>query len=481
MLLISELKAFLLTPLCCLVGFLGFTAAVAPQVSYGVQPIIQQPIIQQPVIQQPIRTYPSPIYQSPVYQPPVYRTPVFPNRGGVIPQQPLPGTPVYRAPAGQIQTVPPVALRRPQSNQPATQPAPQPAIDAEQAAYNAEKLVLVEKLLEKYKATAAENQTALESLKRENDTLVKRTGELSQASTSYQAEVLSLREKLSAAEQASPAAMRQTEQQEAKYQAAVKQLQELESKSQQLAGKNESYLGQIASLKAAQEQAMNSIPAENNQAELTQQNQQLTTVNQTLEQRNQQLSQEFSNLEGRYQNLSAQQRQALSNNQTLSDQIAELKKGDNSFNPDSVSDVAAINAGKTDLAKTTPATQPPVNVATYETEISELTRKNRQLSDSNTKFEKRNRTLSSQLASLKDQSGKVALDENTSAIASTSLPAVLPTVTSATSSGRGWGVLAWLIPFLAIGLGIAFFVIIKEELHRPPVGVQKRSRPAKED
>ena len=167
MLLNSNLKISrrqLCQGLSCLVGFFVLNVVSPAPPANGQQTIIQQPIIQQPIIQPA-----NPIYQSPTYQGPIYQGPgIYPNQGRIIQQQPVPGTPIYRVPAVGIQTVPPVSQRIQQPSQPA---APRQSIDAEQAAYNAEKLALVEKLLEKYKASAVENQDAieqLESLKLEN-------------------------------------------------------------------------------------------------------------------------------------------------------------------------------------------------------------------------------------------------------------------------------------------------------------------------
>ena len=287
-------------PLCrclsLLIGAFAFTAVSSPRQVSGQQyqppitnvyrnptnqfqsPIIQSPIIQSPTIQSPIIQSPADqgqIYRGPTYQGRVYQGPgYYPDLGRII-QQPPASNPT-QAPGG-FQAVPPVAQRIPQANQP-TQPTPQQTLDAEQAAYNAEKLALVEKLLEKYKASAAENQAALkqlQSLKQENSQLVTRMGQLNQTSKSYQTQVLALEEKLSALKQPDPATSQETQQLKANFQKAVTQVNELESTIQKLSGENENYLSQIASLKVAQERATNSMPVESNQTELALKNQQL--------------------------------------------------------------------------------------------------------------------------------------------------------------------------------------------------------------
>ena len=352
-------------------------------------------------------------------------------------------------------------------------------MDAEQAAYNAEKLALVEKLLEKYKASAAENQAAIEqfdALKRQNAELLDQMSGLNLTAQSYQAKVKDLEEKLSAAGKADPAAMQQTQQLKARYQEAVKQVGSLESEVEKLEQENKNYSGQISDLKVAQENAMNSRPTDSNEletklTELAGRNQQLTEGNQALERKNQQLSEDYSTLNGQYRDLSNQQQLAIKNNQRLSDQIAELNVSNNDFKPGEVSEVAAINAE-------TPATPvaPTVDVSPYETKIAQLSRKNRQLVESNSDFKDENRSLSRQLASLKKPSNTAAVSENVTTPAVASLPSTLPAVATSTAADgtkSRWGVLTWLLPFLGIGLAIAFFVIVKEELHRPATATNR--------
>ena len=429
-----------------------------------VQPqVFQQPVVQQPV-QQPIGRPPSQIYQSPSSQGPIYQSPTYyPNQGQIIQSQPLPGR-VYQPPVGVIQTVPPVAQRVQQPSQ----PTPQQTLDAEQAAYNAERLALVEKLLEKYKVSDAENQAAirqLEATKQKNAQLVKRMNELNQTTQRYQTQILTLQEKLAVSGNPDPAMLQKAEQLKVRYQEVVDQTKQLESKIQTLAGENENYLDQIASLKAAREAAMNLRPAESNQlegdqTELARKNQQLAADNQALGQSNTQLRQDYIVLKGKYDELS-QQQIVMNDNQ---------EPNDNSSDVGSVNDIAEVNAG----SSAPEVTPPSVDVSSYETKISELNRKNRQLAESNSDFKDENRSLSQHLASLeKKQGGNAVVNSNAATIDSTSLSAVLP-APPVTENKAGWGILGWLIPFLAIGLGVAFFVIMREELHRSPAGTTKR-------
>jgi len=163
---------------CFLVGFFGFATGLNAPSANG-QQVYQQ---QGTVIQQ------QPIYQTPTYQPPIYQGPsYYQGPGQIVPQQPLPPGPTYQVPNGVID-VPPPTTRVPQPDNGNAQPA----IDAETANFNAEKLAVVEKLLEKYKALAAENQdmpAKLELLKQENTQLSDRMGELNQTNNQYQTEV----------------------------------------------------------------------------------------------------------------------------------------------------------------------------------------------------------------------------------------------------------------------------------------------------
>ena len=466
--------------LCFLVVPFGFNAvsssqADGQQVLQPVTPVIQQPIrrpnqvYQSPAPQNPVIQNQNPVYQNPVYRGPTYRGRIYqgpgyyPDLGRIITQQPVPA-PTFQTPATGNRTVPPVAQRVPQ----ASQPNSQQTLDAEQAAYNAQKLVLVEKLLEKYKASTAENERALqqlEPLKQQNSELNQRLGELNRATQSYQGEIDNLKSKLSATKEPSPQAKRETQLLEASYQSAINQVKSLESERQKLTGEIENYRGQIASLKAAQEPATNSMPAENNQAELAQEKRRLSANLQALEQKNQQLGQQYSKLEGQYQDLNRQQQRTLADNHRLNNRVAEFS-ANNDFNTDQVTDVAAINAAPPNQFAVSTVAEPLVDVSSYETTISQLTLKNRQLSESNSDLNNENRSLSDQVASIENQRVQEA-STDASVIATASLPTALPAAADATKSEGGWSILTWLIPFFAIGLGIAFFVIMKEELHRP--------------
>ena len=470
-------------PLCrclsLLIGAFAFTAVSSPRQASGqqyqqppVNNVYRSPIIQRPIVQSPADQ--SQIYRGPTYQRRVYQGPGYYRDLGRLIQQPPASNPT-QAPVG-FQAVPPVARPIPQ----AVQPNAQQALAAEQAAYNAEKLALVEKLLEKYKLTAAENQGALEqlnSLKQQNVELLQRMSELDKTSKSFQTEVLVLQKELAAAGQSKPEGMQEADQLKAKYEGVVRQVSELESQVKSLSDDKANYLQQISNLKAGQKNVLNLEPAKGNQAELAEKNQQLTADNLALGNKNMQLNQEYLTLKDQYRDLSQQQQLARSDNRMLSDRMAELKS---SFNGGQVSDVAEIDPRATEPVPSSALAQPSVDLSAYETKISQLTRKNRQLSESNADFKRENRTLSRQVSSVKNQRGQETRLVDSSAIASASLPTGLSTA-AATDTGEkgGWGVFAWLIPFLAIGLGIAFFVIIKEELHRPPATAI--DRPGRQD
>jgi len=466
-----------------LLGSVGFLAGANLQHANGQQ--VVQP--NGTVIQPQNQVYQTPIYQAPIYQqPPGY----YQNQGQIVqpqtispaPQQPLPAGPVYRAPVGN-QTVPPVAQRVPRQ----AQPDAQQILDAEQAAYNAEKLALVEKLLEKYKATAAENQDAIErlgSMKQENEELRRRMGELDSSSKSYQSKILTLEEKLAAAGKTNPAAMQETEQLKASYQGVVNQVRNLEAEVKRLTADENSRGQQLLNLQsmnmklkgeveAAQKQAMSAVPADGNQAELAElaeQNQQLTTDNEKLEIKLRAAVEEYTKQQADNQDLSQKSQALQDSNQGLRGQIARLS---NSLGAGQGSGVVANNlVSSNPIPEAAPA---QIDVSSYETEISQLTTKNRQLSERNSEFEDENRALSRQLLSLENQAGQEAVSSQSPANVS-AMPAVHPAVAGVIEEKEGgWGLLAWLIPFLAIGLGVAFFVIIKEELHRKPAGAVDRS------
>ena len=434
------------------------------------------PLIQSPTFQSPSNQ--SQIYQGPTYQGRIYQGPgYYPDLGRII-QQPPTSSPTNQAP-GQIQTVPPVAQRIQQPSS-SSQPTTQQTLDAEQAAYNAEKLALVEKLLDRYKASAAENQKAIEqlqSLKQENSQLVTRMGRLSQATESYQTQILALEEKLLTLNKPNPATIRETEKLKADYQGVINQVNDLESKVQRLSGENKDYQGQIASLKSAQERTMNSMPIESAQAELAKQNRRLTKDNEALKLKFRENINEYTTIQQEYQTLNQQKQRLADDNQRLSSQIAKFSVADNSFNSGRVSEVDSIDANTSTVPPEPVEAQSTVDVSSYETEISQLTRKNRQLTETNSEFENKNRSLNRQLVDLKGQGDIKLASESNPPSASTAVP-ILPATATTVAGGKGkWGVLVWLIPFLALGLGIAFFVIMREELHRPPAG--KTTKPAR--
>ena len=141
-----------------------------------------------------------------------------------------------------------------------------------------------------------------------------------------------------------------------------------------------------------------------------------------------------------------------------------------------VSEIAALNAREVAPAvvEAPPVVEPVIepgdesitDVSSYESDISRLTRKNRALTESNSELEKHNRSLTRKLGKLEQQ--PIDLDRRevvaeSPALVKDAAVAGLPVVPKA-----GGSILSWLLPFLAIGLGIAFFVILREEIHRPP-------------
>ena len=166
-------------------------------------------------------------------------------------------------------------------------------------------------------------------------------------------------------------------------------------------------------------------------------------------------------------------------NQKLNARIAELSAADNSFTPSRVSEDALISANPPALAPEPAEAQPVVDASSYETTISQLTRRNRQLSEANSDFQDQNRLLNRQLASLEGQADTKLVSDEGRLSAPVALPAIPTAATTVAGNKSGWGVLKWVIPFLALGLGIAFFVIIREELHRPPAA--KTNNPARKN
>ena len=294
--------------LCCFtVGLLGFSAAFSTQHVAGqqIQQIVptqnsqfQVPQVQpQPTVVPPTRIYQGPITQGPIYQGPTYY------------QQQRPIGPVYRAPRGTIQTVPPVAERLPQAVQPN-----QRILDraAEQAAFDAEKIRVLEKLLEKYKAAAAQGQGSpveFERLKQKNADLLKEvesqrdlTGRSILTQKEKITELIGLVERMKTQYAESETKVQMLEKEIAaagmqdspdmqKVKTLQAQVSDLEAKLQIVSGENKSYAQQLADSKAAVKAAMESQPGENEKMELLQRSQKLANENQELIQK-----QEASNL-----------------------------------------------------------------------------------------------------------------------------------------------------------------------------------------
>jgi len=127
-------------------------------------------------------------------------------------------------------------------------------------------------------------------------------------------------------------------------------------------------------------------------------------------------------------------------------------------------------------AQVTSFTHPSVDVSAYESKIERLTRTNSQLTDSNDEFKGEVKSLNRKLADL-EQRGSEAVTGQASALVTNVVPAVDDVVSPPVVEGKGgWGTLGWLIPFLVIGLGVAFFVILKEEFQRPLAGKNERKR-----
>jgi len=77
--------------------------------------------------------------------------------------------------------------------------------------------------------------------------------------------------------------------------------------------------------------------------------------------------------------------------------------------------------------------------------------------------------LTRQLADLEGRSTEVQVESDPGIeIEETAVAAAVPAVPELGFDFSKYGTLGWLIPFLVLGLGIAFFVIAREELHRPP-------------
>jgi len=493
MLLYSRFKS-VQRSLCFTVGLLGFSAAFSTQHVVGQQ--IQQtqptqnPQFRIPQVPQQQPTAPTTrIYQSPIIRGPIYQGPTFHPQQGPV-------GPIYQAPQGTFQTVPPVAERLPQAVQPNQQLLNQAA---EQAALDAEKISVLEKLLEKYKAAAAQGQGVpieLQSLKQKNAELMQ---EVENQKALVQKNAQTQTERITELRTLVEQTRRQYAQSETKVQMLEKeiaaagtqnspdmqkvktleaQVSDLNTKLQMVSGENKGYVQQLADSKVALKNAMESQPNENEKMELLQRTQRLTNQNKELTQKqevfkqeNNKLKEELTNTREKYEMVYSKQIEAQENNQKLRDQIVDLRASNSN-----ITEITPIVDSGDPVPVATSFAQPSVDVSSYESKITHLSRKNRQLVDSNDNFKGEIKSLNRELGELKTRGNEVVTSEASTPLASSSVPAAGVTLPAIGEKKGGWGILGWLIPFLAIGLGVAFFVILKEEFQRPLATKTKHDR-----
>ena len=295
-------------------------------------------------------------------------------------------------------------------------------------------------------------------------------GEMDQTNQQMKATVTELREKLAASGEQDPAAMKAAEQLRAQYRESVNEVKTLQSQVETLNTENQGFQVKISELTAARDAAMKVEPSDNMGAELTQKNQMLseqnvslTQQNQTLTEQNQALNQQNQTLVQENQMLGEKQQMAVGENQTLNDRIVELTNS----NESQLSEIASLNSRP---METTTVAAPAVDVTPYESKIARLTRKNRELTKTNSEFEDRNLLLTQQLAGMDTEVEiePVAAEPDYTATVAEPAVAAVPAVPKLGFDFSKYGVLGYLIPFFAIGLGVAFFVVMREELHKPP-------------
>jgi len=433
MLLSLKIKSTQLSWCWLIAGILGInTAVVNLNVRHATGQQVQFPPFEPgPIVQLPNEVYLAPLVnQGPLYQGPIiWPQNYYPQGGGQIIGQPQLIIPSNQVPAVGIPIVQPV----PQAPK-VRQSGEQQSSATEQAALNTEKIKVLEKLLEKYKAIATTKQIdpqELELFKQNNADLTEQVSALTQAN-----------------DQALPAVA----QLETSLRNAVDQVTELKKQVETLSVENEKLMASQTGV-----------------AELVLKNQRLNDKNQKLEQQNKaltqtgdQLTQKHSLLESKYQGL---ERRSQDDVQSLKDRIAKLNVSNESY----AAQIATFDSTTSTPVQTPAFSGSNSDLAAFETRISRLSQQNLRLAKSNTDFKNENKSLTRQLANLKKQHDEVANSSASDPIGSAQAPAttfVAPN--SSIETDEGWGILAWLIPFLVIGLGIAFFVIIKEELHRPP-------------
>ena len=463
---------------CLVLGFFSLIVGVQTPVLSG-QGFVERPAFEQ---------RPSQVYRGrqsfqgqPIQGQPIQGQPIQggiiqgqPIQGGIIQGQPIQGQPIQGVP--NFQTAPPAQVF-PAQTVPPIVPAPatgdndaQKSLEAARLAYQ-EAIDRVKNLSEKNEALITQNEGVLEqfdSLKKENIALTNRVGELGQVNENYEATVLDLREKLAQAGQQVPGNTEETEQLRLRYRESVDQVKKYEAEIGSLTTENQNYQVKISELTAAQE-AMNSQANDNMQAaELNQKIRILGDEKQSLVQQNEANIEQIRILSQEKQSLVQQ----LGESQKLSERVSQLTASNEAY----VSEIAALNAREVAPAvvEAPPVVEPVIepgdesitDVSSYESDISRLTRKNRALTESNSELEKHNRSLTRKLGKLEQQ--PIDLDRRevvaeSPALVKDAAVAGLPVVPKA-----GGSILSWLLPFLAIGLGIAFFVILREEIHRPP-------------
>ena len=454
MLLSLKIKSTQLSWCWLIAGILGInTAFVNLNVRHATGQQVQFPPFEPgPIVRLPNEVYLAPLVnQGPLYQGPIISPQnYYPQGGGQIIGQPQLIIPSNQVPAVGI----PIAQPVPQAPK-VRQSGEQQSSATEQAALNTEKIEVLEKLLEKYKAIATTKQIdpqELELFKQNNADLTEQVSALTQANDQALKQVQALEKQLAATKAQTPDEAPAVAQLETSLRNAVDQVTELKKQVETLSVENEKLMASQTGV-----------------AELVLKNQRLNDKNQKLEQQNKaltqtgdQLTQKHSLLESKYQEL---ERRSQDDVQSLKDRIAKLNVSNESY----AAQIATFDSTTSTPVQTPAFSGSNSDLAAFETRISRLSQQNLRLAKSNTDFKNENKSLTRQLVNLKKQHDEVANSSASDPIGSAQAPAttfVAPN--SSIETDEGWGILAWLIPFLVIGLGIAFFVIIKEELHRPP-------------
>lgn len=247
------------------------------------------------------------------------------------------------------------------------------------------------------------------------------------------------------------------------------QVGDLEVKLQASADENKGYAQQLADAKAAASQLQ---LGDSEKATLVQQVRELNNTNlgltqsaESLKQSRDELNDKLSKLEAGYQELGLQRKQAMDDNQKLQGRIAELNASAQSSSEGNVTGIASAVDAPPAPVQAIGFTETAVDVSSFESKIASLTRENEQLARINADFKNQNQSQ----ASPEEPAREVAVSDEWVATGAVEAPAVVAAMTpNVTGKKGGWGTWVWLVPFLAIGLGIAFFVILREEFQRPP-------------